>query len=69
VYVTVIAMSIKPNPEFDAFTNLVDRVLAVPHAEIQRREQEYQKQAALNPKRRGPKRKVKPSVSRDLGEA
>jgi hypothetical protein len=58
----------KPNPEFDAFTSLVDRVLSVPRAEIHRREQEYQKEAAQNPKRRGPKRKVKPSASRDLGE-
>jgi hypothetical protein len=58
-------MKSKPNPQFDAFTRLVDRVLVVPHAEIQRREREYQKQAALNPKRRGPKRKVKPSASRD----
>jgi hypothetical protein len=62
-------MKHNPNPsEFDEFTKLVDRVLSVPHAEIQRREQEYQKQAALNPKRRGPKRKIKPSPSHDLGE-
>jgi hypothetical protein len=47
---------------FDAFTKLVDRVLSVPHTEILRREQEYQKQVAQNPKRRGPKRKVKPSA-------
>jgi len=52
----------KPNPEFDEFTKLVDRVLSVPHTELLRREQEYQKQAAQNPKRRGPKRKVKPSA-------
>jgi hypothetical protein len=44
--------------EFDEFTKLVDRVLSVPHSEIVRREKEYQKQAAQNPKRRGPKRKV-----------
>jgi hypothetical protein len=53
----------KPNPEFQAFTALVDRVLAVPHAEIMRREAEYKRQSALNPNRRGPKRKVKPSAS------
>jgi hypothetical protein len=35
-------------------------VLAVPHAEILRREEEYKKRVALNPKKRGPKRKVKP---------
>jgi hypothetical protein len=43
--------------EFVAFTDLVDRVLSVPKAEILRREAEYQKQAALNPKRRGRKKK------------
>jgi hypothetical protein len=48
--------------EFDEFTKLVDRVLSVPHAEILRREQEYRKQVAQNPRRRGPKRKVKPSA-------
>lgn len=48
--------------EFDAFSTLVSRVLSVPKTEILRREAEYQKQAALNPKRRGPKRKAKPSA-------
>jgi hypothetical protein len=57
------------NTEFDAFTKLVDRVLSVPRVEILRREKRYQEQAALNPKRRGPKRKVKPSASHDLGDA
>jgi len=56
-------MSSKPNPEFDAFTNAVDRLLAVPHKEIQRREKEYRKQVERNPRRRGPKRKVKSSAS------
>jgi hypothetical protein len=62
-------MKSKPNPEFDAFTKLVDRVLSVPHTEIVHREKQYQEQAAHNPKRRGPKRKVKPSaVARESGE-
>jgi hypothetical protein len=55
-------MRTKPNPEFDDFTKLVDRVLSVPHAEIVRREKQYQEQAAQNPKRRGPKRKIKASA-------
>jgi hypothetical protein len=46
--------------EYDAFSKLVDQVLAVPHGEIVRREKEYRKQVDANPKRRGPKRKVKP---------
>jgi hypothetical protein len=56
-------MKQKPNTEFNEFTKLVDRVLSVPHAEILRREKEYQGQVAQNPKRRGPRRKVKPSVA------
>ena len=58
-----------PTSEFDAFTKLVDRVLSVSRAEILRREQEYRAQAEKNPKKRGPKRKVKPSaVARESGE-
>ena len=41
--------------EYDAFKALLGRVLAVPHAEIVRRESEYQKHSKLNPNRRGPK--------------
>jgi hypothetical protein len=58
----------KPS-EREAFDKLVGRVLSVPREEILRREKEYQKQAAQNPKRRGPKRKVKPSASRDPDDA
>jgi hypothetical protein len=54
---------VKHSPEFDAFSSLVSRVLSVPKTEILRREAEYQKQAALNPKRRGAKRKTKLSAS------
>jgi hypothetical protein len=56
----------KPNFEgaeaaarFDA---LVRKVLSVPRAEIMRREAEYKRQSALNPNRRGPKPKAKPSA-------
>ena len=45
--------------EYDAFTNLVDRVLSVPHSEIQRRVEAHRKEAAKNPNRRGPKPKRK----------
>jgi hypothetical protein len=48
------------NPEFEAFTNLVDRVLAVPHSVIKKRIDEHRKVAAQNPNRRGPKPKQKP---------
>ena len=46
--------------EYQSFKALFARILSVPHAEIVRREAEYQKQVALNPKRRGPKPKQKP---------
>jgi hypothetical protein len=58
----------KANPEFDAFTKAIDRLLSVPRDELQRREKEYRQQVEQNPKRPGPKRKVKPSASRDPRE-
>ena len=58
-------MKHEPNtsPEYDAFTRLVDHVLSVPHSEILRREAEYKKRSEANPRRRGPKPKVKLSSS------
>ena len=58
-------MKAKPNPEFDAFTNIVDRLLAVPREELKRREREYREKVARNPNKRGPKPTTKPSASRD----
>jgi hypothetical protein len=52
----------KHSAEYEAFTNLVDRVLSVSHEEIRRREAEYRRQAETNPRKRGPKRKIKPSA-------
>jgi hypothetical protein len=53
---------------FTRFQNAMKAVLAVPHAEIQKRIEEYREQAAANPNRPGPKPKqkrkaIKPSVS------
>jgi hypothetical protein len=48
---------------FERFRSTMKAVLAVPHSEIQKRIEEHRKQAALNPNRRGPKRKVRPSAS------
>ena len=45
------------------FDAAMQKLLSVPHAEIQRREAEYRKQSLANPNRRGPKPKVKPSAS------
>jgi hypothetical protein len=49
---------------FTRFKNAMKAVLAVPHSEIKKRIEEHRKQAALNPNRRGPKRKANPSASR-----
>lgn len=52
----------KSSSEFDTFTELVGRVLAVPREELERREKEYREQVDQNPKRRGPRRKPKTSA-------
>jgi len=49
--------------EYKRFTNAVERIMSIPKTEILRREAEYKKQADLNPRKRGPKRKAKPSAS------
>lgn len=60
---------VKQPTEYDTFTSLVDRVLAVPHAVIQQRIEAERKRSAANPNRPGPKPKlkkrkaVKPSAS------
>jgi hypothetical protein len=43
--------------EFANFTNLVDRVLSVPHSVIKQRIEEHREAVAKNPHRRGPKSK------------
>lgn len=55
--------------EYENFTRMVDNLLSVPKAEIQRREAEYRKKADANPRKRGPKRKVKPAASHDPADA
>lgn len=54
-------MKRKSSAEFDAFTNLVDRVLAVPHFVIQQRVEEARKLSDQNPRKRGPKKKKRPT--------
>jgi hypothetical protein len=53
--------------EFVQFSDFVTKMISVPKSEILRLEAEYEKQAALNAKRRGPKkgskRKIKSSAS------
>jgi hypothetical protein len=52
----------KHSAEYETFTNAVEYLMSIPKAEILRREAVYKKQADLNPRKRGPKRKVKPSA-------
>jgi hypothetical protein len=53
----------KHSAEFKAFDDLVGKLLSVSPEEMRRREAEYRKQVAANPRKRGPKPKVKPSAS------
>jgi hypothetical protein len=48
----------RPTKEYQAFTALVDRLLTVPKETLDKRIEEYQKQAAKNPRKRGPKPKA-----------
>ena len=54
----------KHSKEFEAFTDLVDRVIAVPHSVIQKRVNEARKKADKNPRKRGPKPKTSSASSR-----
>jgi hypothetical protein len=47
---------------WDRFTKTMKQVLSVPHSEIKKRVEEHRAEAAKNPNRRGPKRKVSPSA-------
>jgi hypothetical protein len=48
----------RTSKEYERFTVLIDRLLSVPHAEIQRRIKRHREQAAKNPNKRGPKPKT-----------
>jgi hypothetical protein len=48
----------RPSKEYQAFTTLTDRLLAVPHDVIQQRIAQHREEAAKNPNKRGPKPKT-----------
>jgi hypothetical protein len=48
----------KHTVEYQAFTTAVEHLMAIPKTEILRREAEYKRQADMNPRKRGPKRKA-----------
>ena len=45
------------NPEYDAFTRTMDKLLTDSHDEMKRRMEAYKKLSAKNPRKRGPKPK------------
>jgi hypothetical protein len=45
------------NPEHEAFTRTLDKLLTVSHDELKRRMAAYKRQADKNPRKRGPKPK------------
>jgi len=56
----------KPKPEmvegpeaFKRFDAAMGTILSVSHAELVKREEEYKRKSALNPHRRGPKKKAR----------
>ena len=53
----------KKSAEFEKFTALVDRVLAVPHSVIQKRVAAARELADKNPRKRGPKKKKRPTLT------
>ena len=59
----------RPSKEYQAFTSMVDKLLAVPRATIQQRIAEHKEKAALNPKKRGPKPKAMRLSSADPEES
>lgn len=58
----------RPSKEFQAFRKLTDRLLAVPRSTIQERLTQHREVSAQNPRKRGPKPKVKPPVSDPASE-
>jgi hypothetical protein len=56
-------MTVKQPREFDAFTEIVDRVLAVPNSVVKERLEEHRKEVENNPQRRGPKPQTKKKAS------
>lgn len=51
----------KNKSQFEQFDSLVGKVLAVPHSVIQKRVAEARELADKNPRKRGPKKKKRPT--------
>jgi hypothetical protein len=55
--------------EFERLDTAMRKILSLPHSEIVRREDEYKRQSALNPKRRGPKPRAYKKRKRGVQDA
>jgi hypothetical protein len=53
----------RPSAEYTAFDALMGKLLSVDKTTLQRRVDAHKAEAAQNPRKRGPKPKVKPSAS------
>jgi hypothetical protein len=51
----------RPSEEYTAFDRMMRQLLTVSKAELDARVQAHKEQAALNPRKRGPKPRVRPS--------
>jgi hypothetical protein len=58
----------RPSKEYQAFDSLMGKLLTVPKSTIHQRHAAHKAQSALNPRKRGPKPKVKPPSASDPGE-
>jgi hypothetical protein len=57
----------KPSDEYTAFDQGMRQILTVSKQELDARVRAHKERAALNPNKRGPKPKVKPSDAPDAG--
>ena len=58
----------RPSKEYQAFASLTDRLLTVPRSVVEQRMAAHREKAAQNPRKRGPKPKIKPPASTDRDE-
>lgn len=59
----------KASEEYTAFDTAMRQILTVSKSELDARVRAHKEKAALNPNKRGPKPKVRPSTSSDLDGA
>lgn len=58
------AIEMVEGPEaFTRFTDAMRAIMSVPHSRVQQLVEQHKKEASQNPRKRGPKRKVKPPAS------